>query len=106
MTHVTCRLTATNRDQLRKPMLGNRVWATFTLLACCDGLLSLILINHASQCVRVEMRRCPRVWQLRDVSIHTAASAAAAAASAGTPRGLACRTAAGGGQVDARRLLL
>ena len=52
------------------------------------------------------MRRCPRVLQLRDVSIHTAASAAAAAASAGTPRGLACRTAAGGGQVGARRLLL
>jgi len=31
MTHVTCRLTAKNRDQLRDPTLGNRVWATFTL---------------------------------------------------------------------------
>ena len=31
MTHVTCRLTAKNRDQLRNPMLGNRVWATITL---------------------------------------------------------------------------
>jgi len=30
ITHVTCRLTAKNRDQLRKPTLGNRVWATFT----------------------------------------------------------------------------
>jgi len=30
MTHVTCRLTAKNRDQLRNPMLGNRVWAIFT----------------------------------------------------------------------------
>jgi len=29
MTHVTCRLTAKNRDQLRNPTLGNRVWATF-----------------------------------------------------------------------------
>ena len=29
MTHVTCRLTAKNRDQLRKPTLCNRVWATF-----------------------------------------------------------------------------
>jgi len=28
-THVTCRLTAMNRDQLRNPTLGNRVWATF-----------------------------------------------------------------------------
>ena len=25
MTHVTCRLTAKNRDQLRNPTLGNRV---------------------------------------------------------------------------------
>jgi len=30
MTHVTCRLTAKNRDQLRNPTLGSRVWATFT----------------------------------------------------------------------------
>jgi len=29
MTYVTCRLTAKNRDQLRNPTLGNRVWATF-----------------------------------------------------------------------------
>ena len=27
MTHVTCRLTAKNRDQLQNPTLGNRVWA-------------------------------------------------------------------------------
>ena len=32
MTHVTCRLTTKNRDQLRNPPLGNRVWATFTFL--------------------------------------------------------------------------
>ena len=29
MTHVTCRLTAKNRDQLRNPTLGNRAWATY-----------------------------------------------------------------------------
>ena len=29
MTHVTCRLTAQNRDQPRKPTLGNRVRASF-----------------------------------------------------------------------------
>jgi len=29
MTHITCRLTAKNRDQLQNPMLGNRVWAAF-----------------------------------------------------------------------------
>jgi len=33
MTHVNCRLTGKNRDQLRNPTLGNRVWATFTILA-------------------------------------------------------------------------
>jgi len=31
MTHVTCRLTAKNRDQLRNSTLVNRVWATFNL---------------------------------------------------------------------------
>jgi len=31
MTYVTCRLTAKNRDQLRNPTLGNRVWASFLL---------------------------------------------------------------------------
>jgi len=30
MTHVTCRLTAKNRDQLRNHTLSNRVWATFS----------------------------------------------------------------------------
>ena len=29
MTHITCRLTAKNRDQLRNPTLGNRVLASF-----------------------------------------------------------------------------
>jgi len=29
MTHVTCRLTAKNRDQLRDPTLGDPVWASF-----------------------------------------------------------------------------
>ena len=29
MTHNTCRPTAKNRDQLRNPTIGNRVWATF-----------------------------------------------------------------------------
>ena len=29
MTHVTCRLTTKNRDQLRNPTLGTRVWAIF-----------------------------------------------------------------------------
>ena len=40
MTHITCRLTAKNRDQLRNPTLGNRVWATF--LHCLDVLRDLV----------------------------------------------------------------
>jgi len=32
MTHVTCRLTAKNWDQLRNPTLGGRLWAIFTFL--------------------------------------------------------------------------
>ena len=32
MTHITRRLTAKTRDQLRNPTLCNRVWATFTFL--------------------------------------------------------------------------
>ena len=34
MTHVTCRLTAENQDQLRNPTLGNRIRATFLPLCC------------------------------------------------------------------------
>ena len=32
MTHVTCRLTAKNLDQLRNPTLGNQVLATCAFL--------------------------------------------------------------------------
>ena len=35
MTHVTCRLTAKNRYQIRNRMLGNCVWATFTFYSLC-----------------------------------------------------------------------
>ena len=41
ITRVTCRLTAKNRDQLRNPTLGNRVWVTFTFFnpaAPCQSL--------------------------------------------------------------------
>ena len=38
MTHVTCRLTAKNRDELRNPTLSNWVglWATFTFFTIID----------------------------------------------------------------------
>ena len=37
MIHVTCRLTAKNRDQLQNPTLDNRVLATFTFLIYNDS---------------------------------------------------------------------
>jgi len=49
MTHITCRLTAKNRDQLRNPTLGHRVWATYTFLILPGVRTSLFnsLIYHA-----------------------------------------------------------
>ena len=55
MTHVTCRLTAKNRDQLRNHTLGNRVRATFfhrtrTELVCNKSTqLYDAFIGHARQ---------------------------------------------------------
>ena len=47
MTHITCRLTAEDRDRLRNPTLGYRVWATFTFflgeLAVLPHILQLDL---------------------------------------------------------------
>ena len=48
ITHVTCRLTANNRDQLRNHTLGNRVWATFTFI---------IIIMQRLTCVHVSVMR-------------------------------------------------
>ena len=50
MTHVTCRLTAKNRDRLRNPTLGNRVWATFTLFTLRSVGCEVVLCARA--CVR------------------------------------------------------
>jgi len=47
MTHVTCRLTAKNRDQLRNPTLGNWVWATFTFYLPCLLLICILCLSHA-----------------------------------------------------------
>ena len=47
MIHITCRLTATNRDQLRNPTLGNRVWATFIVLC----VVFVVGSNHKASVV-------------------------------------------------------
>jgi len=43
MTHVTCRLTAKNRDQLRNCTLGNRVLATFTFIIIIIIIIIIIM---------------------------------------------------------------
>ena len=42
MTHVTCRLTAKNRDQFRNPTLGNRVWLGLPLPFLCCLLVYIV----------------------------------------------------------------
>ena len=54
MTHVTCRLTATNRDQLRNPTLSNRVWATFIFFIQC------LYSAHSNYCIL--MRLVSGLW--------------------------------------------
>ena len=62
MTHVTCRLTAKNRDQLRNPMLGNRVWATFTFMgvALQGGAVTYMSMNletrQRQSCIQFKLR--------------------------------------------------
>jgi len=72
MTHITCRLTVKNRDQLRNPTLGNRVWAAFTFYlygfryACVSMpwrpvLLSARWLLHPGS---VDLRRTQQLWRL------------------------------------------
>jgi len=46
MTQVTCRLTAKNRDQLRNPTLGSRVWATFTFFEQLSSFDYSVIIEN------------------------------------------------------------
>ena len=56
MTHVTCRLTAKNRDQLRNPTLGNRVWATYTFFAVYGQFITLTM----QYCLQDDAREAAR----------------------------------------------
>ena len=56
MTHVTCRLTAKNRDQLQNPTLGNRVWATFTFFIPCPDKYQLSLIDPHDRIAAIQRR--------------------------------------------------
>jgi len=46
MTHITCRLTAKNRDQLWKPTLGNGVWAAFTFFKILTNSVNGLFLGH------------------------------------------------------------
>ena len=59
MTHVTCRLTVKNRDPLRNPTLGNRVWATFfTVTNLALWLLETNKVNLFTHCLTM----IPTLW--------------------------------------------
>ena len=95
MTHATCRLTAKNRDQLRNPTLGNRVWAScsrierrggFSAPACravasqSPGQCSLHMHTLSTRPAAVLPHHC----------VSWAAAAAAAAASAAMHWAVSC----------------
>jgi len=73
MTHVTCRLTAKNRDQLRNPTLGNRVWATFLRDFYCrhPSLYSLHVVASTNS-HRVDMRPASSTVNCYDVFVSIA----------------------------------
>ena len=48
MTQVTCRPTAKNRDQLRNPTLGNRVWATFSVFVKYSSGTLLLVVEYVT----------------------------------------------------------
>jgi len=67
MTHVICRLTAKNRDQLRNPTLGNRVWATFLQRRCVWAVgwlgVAACLACVAAAAVDRQARQSCLVWR-------------------------------------------
>ena len=67
MTHVTCMLTAKNRDhQLRNHTPGNRVWATFFVNKSVFSLVSSAVTWHCTRLLlnAVLRRRCC-CWSMR-----------------------------------------
>jgi len=55
MIHVTCRLTAKNRDQLRNPTFGNRVWATFTFFCTNNAPFTTGNTANDVSCLRISV---------------------------------------------------
>jgi len=76
MTHVTCRLTANNRDQLRNPTLDNRVWATFTFFT--SPLMKMHKLQSFSGSLECQTKKlcCRRRTARLDVSVRVLPTAA------------------------------
>jgi len=69
---ITCRLTAKNRDQLRNPALGNRVWATFTFFAALSSVdfsricsCNLVMCRQKYWNSMAECYAQQRIWERR-----------------------------------------
>ena len=79
MTHVTCRLTVKNRDQLQNPTLGNRVWITcyFYLKYTCSRVTSAssALVGSQRLCaIQIHaLAHCVCVYVLLYVCMHDCA---------------------------------
>ena len=72
MTHVTCRLTAKYRDQLRNPMLGNRVWATFTFFSNDGSSRSIAPTNANTRTHKITEATDTHASKLSDIlSCHS-----------------------------------
>jgi len=67
MTHITCRLTAKNRDQLRNPTLGNRVWTAFTFT---PAVWQLWVNEYATLCCAIE--ETARTRPANETYVHVA----------------------------------
>jgi len=65
MTHATCSLTTKNRDQLRNPTLGDRVWAAFY----CMKKTGKIHTANARLGVNVRRAMSHTLYTLRGVAI-------------------------------------
>ena len=68
MTHVICRLTAKNRDQLRNPTLGSRVRATFTVFTWVIGLHEQRAVHVVVSAWLPHQQPAQRVHSFGDVS--------------------------------------
>ena len=60
MTHVTCRLTDKNRDQLRNFTLGSQVWATFTFLPVFHKIITFCNAVNCRFELALEVQRWTR----------------------------------------------